>query len=70
VRIRAVLIAGLLIASTALAGAPDRELECTKIKKKILSIQSKMRAGYTRAQGEKLQAELRRLRALRRKACR
>lgn len=67
---RPALLASLLIAATALAAPPDRELECMKIKQKIRSIQSKMRAGYTRAQGEKLQAELRRLRALRRKACR
>ena len=69
-RMRSFLAASLLIASAAPAAPPDRQLECTKIKQRIQSIQSKMRAGYTRAQGEKLQAELRRLRALRRKACR
>jgi hypothetical protein len=50
--------------------ADDRELECEKIKQRISRIQSKMRAGYTRAEGEKMEAELRRLRKLRHKACR
>ena len=48
----------------------DETLRCEEIKQKIRLIQSKMRAGYTRAEGEKMEAELRRLRALRRKACR
>ena len=48
----------------------DRQLECEKIKQEIREIQSKMRSGYTRAQGEKLEARLRKLRALRAKACR
>ena len=59
----------LLFASTESRG-DDRDLECEKIKQKIHRIQSKMRSGYTRAEGEKLEAELRRLRALRQKACR
>ena len=48
----------------------DRQLECEKIKQEIREIQSKMRSGYTRAQGEKLEERLRKLRALRAKACR
>ena len=48
----------------------DRELRCEEIKQKIRYIQAKMRAGYTRAHGEKMQEDLRRLRALRSKACR
>ena len=48
----------------------DRQLECEKIKQEIREIQSKMRSGYTRAQGEKFEARLRKLRALRAKACR
>ena len=48
----------------------DTALECEKIKQKIRHIQSRMRSGYTRAQGERMEAELRRLRAMRRKACR
>lgn len=50
--------------------ARDRALVCEEVRQKIRLVQAKMRAGYTRAQGEKLADELRRLRALRRKACR
>jgi hypothetical protein len=52
------------------AAAMDRAFECEKIKQKIEKIRSRMRAGYTRAQGERMEEELRRLRALRSKACR
>jgi ribosomal protein L21 len=48
----------------------DTALECKKIKQKIRHIRSRMRSGYTRAQGERMEAELRRLRAMRRKSCR
>lgn len=48
----------------------NRDLRCEEIKQEIREIHSKMRAGYTRAQGEKLEARLRKLRALRAKACR
>lgn len=60
----------LLMGSGYSVHADDAVPECEKIKQKIRYIQSKMRAGYTRAQGEKMEAELRRLRALRAKACR
>jgi len=43
---------------------------CDKTKQQIRLVQSKMRAGYTRAQGEKLEARLRKLRAERAKVCR
>ena len=67
---RTLLISIVLLLASADSRGSDRELECEKIKQKISQIQSKMRSGYTRAEGEKLEAELRRLRALRRKACR
>jgi len=44
--------------------------ECEEAKQKIRKIESKMRQGYTRAQGEKMEAELRSLRAIRSKRCR
>ncbi len=44
--------------------------KCEETKQKIEKIQSKMRRGYTRAQGEKMEAELRSLRAIRSKRCR
>jgi hypothetical protein len=65
----------LVLLTLFISGAPDalaidRAFECEKIKQKIAEIRSRMRAGYTRAQGERMEAELRRLRALRAKACR
>ena len=44
--------------------------KCEETKHKIEKIQAKMRHGYTRAQGEKMEAELRSLRAIRSKRCR
>ena len=43
---------------------------CEETKQKIEKIQARMRQGYTRAQGEKMEAELRSLRAIRSKRCR
>ena len=43
---------------------------CEKIKQKIERIHSKMRQGYTRKQGEKMEADLRMFRAIRSKQCR
>lgn len=44
--------------------------KCEETRQKIEKIQAKMRQGYTRAQGEKMEAELRGLRATRSKRCR
>jgi len=44
--------------------------ECEETKQKIRKIQAKMRQGYTRKQGEKMEADLRQLRAIRSKQCR
>jgi len=63
------LCAGLLLAGASYGHEGGPELECEEIKQKIRYIQSKMRSGYTRSQGEKMEADLRRLRALRKKAC-
>ena len=60
---------GTLFVSGSIAHAHSPELKCEEIKQEIRYIQSKMRAGYTRAQGEKMEAQLRKLRALRKKAC-
>ena len=46
------------------------QAKCEETKQKIEKIQAKMRQGYTRAQGEKMEAELRSLRAIRSKRCR
>lgn len=47
----------------------DKE-ECARIKENIRHIQSMMRSGYTRAQGERMEARLRKLRAKRKSKCR
>ena len=65
-----VLLALIALPANATEETRDRELRCEEVKQKIRHIQSKMRAGYTRAQGEKMEEELRRLRALRATACR
>ena len=44
--------------------------ECKATKQKIRKIQSTMRQGYSRKQGEKMEADLRRLRAIRARQCR
>jgi hypothetical protein len=66
------LLVAFILSMPAIVGADDvrTRAECEKIKLKIRNVEAKMRAGYTRARGEKLEAELRRLRALRHKACR
>ena len=64
------LLSFVLLLTSADSPGRDRDLDCKQIKQKISRIQSKMRSGYTRAEGEKLEAELRKLRGLRRKACR
>ena len=43
---------------------------CEETKQKIRKIQATMRQGYTRKQGQKMEAELRMLRAIRSKQCR
>jgi hypothetical protein len=44
--------------------------KCEETRQKIEKVQAKMRQGYTRAQGEKMEAELRSLRAIRSQRCR
>ena len=68
---RLVLITVLLLLHTG-SGAHDAclKLKCEETKQKIAMIQAKMRQGYSRAQGVRLEAKLKRLRALRSRACR
>lgn len=67
-----ILITVLCIAVTNDARAHQKcdKTACAETKAEIRDIQSKMRSGYTRAQGEKYEARLRRLRAKRAKLCR
>jgi hypothetical protein len=61
---------GLLLVPGASAHEHCPKAECEKTKQKIRHIQSKMRQGYTRKQGEKMEQDLRKLRAIRSKMCR
>ena len=69
------LIKGLLVGLAALAwsdvqtNSREEEAACAEVKEEIREIQSRMRAGYTRAQGEKYEAKLRKLKTKRRKLC-
>lgn len=69
-RMLTILLPGLLWFSVAAGHVHCPKAECEATKQRIKKIQSKMRLGYSRAQGERLEAELRRLRALRSKKCR
>ena len=64
------LLAALLIVPTT--GLADRKTEaaCAEVKAKIRNIEARMRAGYTRAQGERYNEKLRELKAKRYKLCR
>ncbi len=44
--------------------------QCAAVKKRIRHIHSRMRSGYTRAQGERLEKQLRELKKQRRLKCR
>lgn len=62
----------LLLVALTPVGAHNRcdKAACAITKEKIRTIQSKMRSGYTRAQGERYEAQLRELRVKRSKICR
>jgi len=72
VKMKAIIVALLCSALlTVPANAHnDREVECEKTKQKIKKLESKMRQGYSRAQGERWREQLRELRAVRSKQCR
>ncbi len=65
-----VIAAIILLAPGVSAHEYCAKAECEETKQEIRQIQSKMRQGYTRKQGEKMEADLRKLRALRSKKCR
>lgn len=69
-RIAIVVIALVLFAPDVPAHESCAQAECEETRQKIRLIQSKMRSGYTRKQGEKMESDLRKLRAIRSKKCR
>ena len=67
------LITLLLVGLLTTAAHPktrEEEAACAEVKEEIREIEARMRAGYTRAQGERYEAKLRKLKAKRRKLCR
>jgi hypothetical protein len=66
----ATLIAIALATSVTHPPADKRQADCSKVKAQIRKVESQMRAGYTRAQGERLQARLLKLRKKRSRTCR
>ncbi len=69
-RLLTVIAISLLFAPVTSAHVYCPKAECEKTKQKIQKIRSKMRQGYTAKQGEKMEADLRKLRAIRSKQCR
>ena len=68
-RLTLLVLLTCLAASASTAHERSSKEECSIVKEKIRHIHSKMRAGYTRAQGERLEAKLRKLREARKKKC-
>jgi len=61
----------LLIPAAQGNARPDCDaLACDEVKQAIREIEARMRAGYTRVQGERYAARLRKLKQKRRKLCR
>lgn len=69
-RIWLVALVALIIAANAQARPPCDKRACAEVKQEIREIEARMRAGYTRAQGEKYEARLRKLKRQRSKVCR
>jgi hypothetical protein len=64
------VIAAVLLPLEAEARGEREKLACDAVKEKIRTIESKMRSGYTRAQGERYEAKLRELKTKRYRLCR
>ena len=66
------LVVFLLVLSPSIAHTHNScpKAKCEVTRQKIEKIQAKMRQGYTRAQGEMMEAQLRSLRAIKSKRCR
>jgi hypothetical protein len=61
----------LLVLSAPCNARPDCDaLACAEAKQAIREIEARMRAGYSRSQGEKYEARLRKLKRRRSKLCR
>ena len=64
-----VALALLLLAPPSEARPDCDKLACEEVRQQIREIESRMRAGYSRAQGERFEARLRKLKRKRSKLC-
>ena len=69
-RLWIVALACLLTSSASTARSNCDKLACNDVKEEIREIESRMRSGYSRAQGEKYEAKLRKLKRKRKQLCR
>jgi hypothetical protein len=70
-QIQWIVALALLTVTTQGNAKPDCDaIACDEVKQAIREIESRMRAGYSRAQGERFEARLRRLKRKRSKLCR
>lgn len=63
------VVLSLLLGTSSIAHEAPDQAACSAIKEKIRHIQSRMRSGYTRAQGERMETQLRKLRVQRKAKC-
>jgi len=69
-RLCIVALACLLAPTASIARSDCDRLACNEVKQEIRDIEARMRSGYSRAQGEKYEAKLRKLKRKRKTACR
>jgi len=69
-RLLLTVVYSVLLATASLAHETSDKEDCIVIKEKIRHIHSRMRSGYTRAQGERMETQLRKLRKQRKSKCR
>ena len=66
-----ITVLALFIFSAQSDAKPDCDaLACEEVKQAIREIEARMRAGYSRSQGERYEAKLRKLKRKRSKLCR
>lgn len=67
---RTIVLLCLLVAFDGIAASPCNKAACSEVRAQIREVEAKMRSGYTRAQGERYEARLRRLKNKRFRVCR
>ena len=69
--LRPIIALALLALAPPISARPDCDAAaCAEVKQAIREIESRMRAGYSRSQGERYEARLRKLKRKRGKLCR